>query len=328
MCTSLAARSVGPLFGRNLDLEYSFGEQVVITPRRYPFPFRLREPLPQHYALIGMATVANNYPLYAEAMNEKGLYMAGLNFPGNAYYPPAEDGDTQAVTPYELIPLILGRCADLAQARQILEGLCLAAIPFAPGYPLAPLHWHIADASGCLVMEATRDGIHLYEDPAGVLTNNPPYPLQLANLNNYMHLSARSPENRFAPGLDLHTVGQGMGAIGLPGDWSPQSRFVRACFLKENALWGDAPEEAVGEFFHILDGVAMVRGSVITPEGKPDITTYSCCIDASTGIYYYKTYGNNQISAVHLHGADLEGEQLSCFPLIAGQQICHVNAER
>ena len=94
MCTSLAARSVGPLFGRNLDLEYSFGEQVVITPRRYPFPFRLREPLPQHYALIGMATVVNNYPLYAEAMNEKGLYMAGLNFPGNAYYPPAADSGT------------------------------------------------------------------------------------------------------------------------------------------------------------------------------------------------------------------------------------------
>ena len=176
-------------------------------------------------------------------------------------------------------------------------------------------------------MEATQDGIHLYDDPAGVLTNNPPYPLQLANLNNYMHLSARPPENRFAPGLDLRTVGQGMGAIGLPGDWSPQSRFVRACFLKENSLWGDTREDAVGQFFHILDGVSMVRGSVITPEGKPDITTYSCCIDASTGIYYYKTYGNNQISAVHLNGADLEGEQLSVFPLNAGQQICHINAD-
>ena len=327
MCTSLAVRTAGPLFGRNLDLEYSFGEQVVITPRNYSFAFRLREPLPRHYALIGMATVAGNYPLYAEAMNEKGLYMAGLNFPGNAYYPPAEHGDTLAVTPYELIPLVLGRCADLAQARQTLEQLRLAALPFAPNYPLAPLHWHIADGSGCLVMEATQDGIHLYDDPAGVLTNNPPYPLQLANLNNYMHLSARPPENRFAPGLDLRTVGQGMGAIGLPGDWSPQSRFVRACFLKENSLWGDTREDAVGQFFHILDGVSMVRGSVITPEGKPDITTYSCCIAASTGIYYYKTYGNNQISAVHLNGADLEGEQLSVFPLNAGQQICHINAD-
>lgn len=325
MCTSLAALSCGPLFGRNLDLEYSFGEQVVITPRRFVFSFHLRPDLPEHFAMIGMATVARDYPLYAEAMNEQGLYMAGLNFPGNAYYPAPAEGDTQAVTPYELIPLVLGSCANLAQARQLLSTLRLAAIPFAPGYPLAPLHWHIADASGCLVMEATRDEIHLYDDPVGVLTNNPPYPLQLANLNNYMHLSARPPENRFAPALDLRAVGQGMGAIGLPGDWSPQSRFVRACFLKENSLWGNTPQEAVTQFFHILNGVAMVRGCVITPEEKPDITTYSCCIDASRCIYYYKTYGNNRIAAVYLHGENLDGEQLRAYPLEQEQQIYPVN---
>lgn len=326
MCTSIAALNVGPLFGRNLDLEYAFGEQVVITPRRFSFSFHQRPDLSEHFALIGMAAVANHYPLYAEAVNEKGLYMAGLNFPGNAYYPPAAPGDAMAVAPYELIPLVLGSCERLAQAREMLSALRLAAIPFAPGYPLAPLHWHIADASGCLVMEATREGIQLYDDPAGVLTNNPPYPLQLANLNNYMHLSARPPENRFSPALDLHPVGQGMGAIGLPGDWSPQSRFTRACFLKENALWGDTREDAIAEFFHILDGVAMVRGSVITPEGKPDITTYSCCIDAADCIYYYKTYGNNQLSAVHLHCEDLEGRQLYSYPLDMDQKIRHVNA--
>lgn len=327
MCTSLAVRDHGPLFGRNLDLEYAFGEQVVITPRRYPFSFRMRAPLSEHLAMIGMAAVAAGYPLYAEAMNEAGLYMAGLNFPGNAFYPPAPEDGAEAVAPYELIPLVLGSCRCLDQARRLLESIRLAAVPFAPGYPQAPLHWHIADASGCLVMEATRDGVHLYEDPAGVLTNNPPFPWQQANLNNYMHLSPRPPENRFAPGLPLCATGQGMGAVGLPGDWSPASRFVRACFLKENSLWGQTQEEAVTQFFHLLDGVAMVRGSVITPEEKPDITTYSCCIDASTGIYYYKTYTNNQITAVHLHGEDLDGDQLRTFALNVRQQIAHCNRE-
>lgn len=323
MCTSLAALAAGPLFGRNLDLEYPFGERVVVTPRRFPFRFHRHEPLTVHKALIGMAAVAQGYPLYAEAMNEDGLYMAGLNFPGNAFYPPAP-AEGEAVTPYELIPLVLGSCASLTEARRLLEGLRLAAIPFAPGYPLAPLHWQIADATGCLVAEPMEDGLHLYQDSTGVLTNNPPYPWQRQNLSNYRHLSPRPPENRFAPGLPLEVFGQGLGAVGLPGDWSPPSRFVRACFLKENAVWGDDRESAVTEFFHILDAVAMVRGAVITPEEKCDITTYSCCIDPA-GVYYYKTWGNNQITAVDMHSEDLDAAELRIFPLETGQHFRRAN---
>lgn len=323
MCTSLAALRPNPLFGRNLDLEYSFGEQVVVTPRRYPFRFHRRETLACHQALIGMATVAQGYPLYAEAMNEAGLYMAGLNFPGNAFYPPAPE-EGEAVAPYELIPLVLGSCANLSQARQLLENLRLAAIPFAPGYPLAPLHWHLADATGRLVAEPTTEGLRLYDDPAGVLTNNPPFPWQLQNLSNYMHLSPRPPENRFGPCLPLEAFGQGLGAVGLPGDWSPPSRFVRACFLLENADWGDTAESAVTEFFHILDAVAMVRGAVMTPEGKPDITTYSCCLDPA-GVYYYKTWANNQIAAVDMRKEKLDAAALRTFPLRSGQHILREN---
>lgn len=167
MCTSITVSSPLCLHGRNLDLEYSFGEQVVITPRGYEFRFHCRPSLPQHLAMIGMANVANEYPLYAEAVNEAGLYMAGLNFPGNAFYPPREEVTGEAVTPYELIPLVLGQCETLAQARELLVSVQLVGIPFAPGYPLAPLHWHIADATGALVAEPRKDGLHLYEDPPG-----------------------------------------------------------------------------------------------------------------------------------------------------------------
>ena len=86
MCTSITLKDKDMYFGRNLDLEYSFGERVVVTPRNYVFKLRAKEPMMRHYAMIGMATVAEGYPLYAEAVNEKGLYMAGLNFPGNAVY--------------------------------------------------------------------------------------------------------------------------------------------------------------------------------------------------------------------------------------------------
>lgn len=325
MCTSITVSSPLCLHGRNLDLEYTFGEQVVITPRGYEFHFLRRPSMPRHFALIGMANVAENVPLYAEAANEKGLYMAGLNFPGNAWYPPAEDAAPDAVAPYELIPLVLGSCENLAQAREMLQTVQLLGIPFAKGYPLAPLHWHLADATGALVLEATKDGVHIYDDPAGVLTNNPPFPFQLAALNNFQHLSPKPAENRFASALPLASYGQGMGAIGLPGDFSPQSRYVKTCFLKANAQWGTTPDNAVAQFFHILDGVAMVRGSVVTPEGKCDITTYSCCIDAEKGIYYFKTYENNRIRAVHLHAEDLEAHGLFTFPLGDRQDVDHMN---
>lgn len=221
MCTSITVSSPLCLHGRNLDLEYSFGEQVVITPRGYPFAFRRRPSLPRHFAMIGMANVAQNTPLYAEAVNEKGLYMAGLNFPGNAWYPPQEEVVGEAVTPYELIPLVLGQCETLAQARQLLSSVQLVGIPFAPGYPLAPLHWHIADATGALVAEPMQDGLHLYEDPAGVLTNNPPFPYQLTALNNYQHLSPKPAEIAFPPPCPWRPTARAWEPSGCRGTFRP-----------------------------------------------------------------------------------------------------------
>ena len=320
MCTCIIYENGDFYFGRNMDLEYPFGEQVVITPRNYVFRFRQEPKLVSHYAMIGMASVAEGYPLYAEAVNEKGLGMAGLNFPGNACYVPEQPGKRN-VTPYELIPWVLGQCADTEEARKLLETVSLLDIPFSEKLPLAPLHWMIADRNGSLVLEADRTGVHLYENPFGVLTNNPPFPYYLAHMGNYVNLQAEFPKGGLAEKMKLQPFGQGLGAVGLPGDFSPASRFVKAAFLKWNS---QAPEEelaSVSQFFHILDGVAMVRGSVITPEGMPDITTYSCCVNADRGIYYYKTYDNSQIQAVSMEREDLAGTALRKFPLVTEQQI-------
>ena len=320
MCTCITCENGDFYFGRNMDLEYHFGEQVVITPRNYVFRFRREPQLASHYAMIGMASVAEGYPLYAEAVNEKGLGMAGLNFPGNACYVPEQPGKRN-VTPYELIPWVLGQCADTEEARKLLETVNLLDIPFSEKLPLAPLHWMIADRNGSLVLEADQTGVHLYENLFGVLTNNPPFPYYLAHMGNYVNLQAEFPKGGLAEKMKLQPFGQGLGAVGLPGDFSPASRFVKAAFLKWNS---QAPEEelaSVSQFFHILDGVAMVRGSVITPEGMPDITTYSCCVNADRGIYYYKTYDNCRIQAVSMEREDLAGTALRKFPLVTEQQI-------
>lgn len=320
MCTCITYENCDFYFGRNLDLEYHFGEQVVITPRNYPFKFRREPGLSSHYAMIGMASVEAEYPLYAEAVNEKGLGMAGLNFPGNACYVPEQPGKKN-VTPWELIPWVLGQCAHIREARKLLEAVSLLNVPFAEHLPLAPLHWMVADRSGCLVLEADREGVHLYDNPFGVLTNNPPFPYYLAHMGNYVNLKADYPQGGFARDLKLSPFGQGMGAVGLPGDFSPASRFVKAAFLRWNSQACEEDSAAVSQFFHILEGVAMVRGSVITPEGLPDVTTYSCCVNVDRGIYYYKTYDNSQIQAVSMEREDLDGTKLGKFPLVTEQQI-------
>lgn len=325
MCTSLTFQTSDFYFGRNLDLEYNFGEKIVITPRQYPFIFKFAGTLSEHYAIIGTAQITDGCPLYAEAVNEKGLCLAALNFPGNAVYAEAPESGKTNLAPFELFGFLLGTCATVKEAEEKLKAVCITHTAFKDGYPVAPLHWHIADKDQSLVLECIKDGMHLYENPVGVLTNNPPFPFQLTNLQNYMHLTSNPPENRFAPALKLAPYGQGMGALGLPGDASPASRFVRAAFCKWNSELPSGEEASVTQFFHILDNVAMVAGSVRTPENKLDRTTYSSCINASRGIYYYKTYNNNQISAVSMHKTDLDGCAPVVFEQVNRQQICYQN---
>lgn len=325
MCTSLTFQTSDFYFGRNLDLEYNFGEKIVITPRQYPFIFKFAGTLSEHYAIIGTAQISDGCPLYAEAVNEKGLCLAALNFPGNAVYAETPESGKTNLAPFELFGFLLGTCATVKEAEEKLKAVCITHTAFKDGYPVAPLHWHIADKDRSLVLECIKDGMHLYENPVGVLTNNPPFPFQLTNLQNYMHLTSNPPENRFAPALKLAPYGQGMGALGLPGDASPASRFVRAAFCKWNTELPSGEEASVTQFFHILDNVAMVAGSVRTPENKFDRTTYASCINASRGIYYYKTYNNNQISAVSMHKTDLDGCAPVVFEQVNRQQICYQN---
>lgn len=321
MCTSLTFQTKDFYFGRNLDLEYNFGEKIVVTPRQYPFVFKFAGTLAQHYAIIGTAQITDGCPLYAEAVNEMGLCLAGLNFPGNAVYAKAPAEGKTNLAPFELFGFLLGSCATVQEAEEKLKTVCITHTAFKDGYPVAPLHWHIADKDRSLVLECTEDGMHIYENPVGVLTNNPPFPFHLTNLQNYMHLTPNPPKNRFAPALDLSPYGLGLGAMGLPGDASPASRFVRAAFCKWNSEQPQSEEASVTQFFHILDNVAMVSGTVRTPENKLDKTTYSSCINASRGIYYCKTYNNNQISAVRLFDTAFAAKDLIEFPMPDTQQI-------
>lgn len=324
MCTAATYRTKDFYFGRTLDYEFTYGEQVTVTPRNYPFRFREEGECNGHFAMIGMAHIAENYPLYYDAVNEKGLGMAGLNFVGNAYYHKKAAGKCN-LAQFELIPYVLGRCATLKEAVALLKKTNVLDMPFGENYPLAQLHWLVADKTGCVAVEPTREGLQIYKNPAGVLTNNPPFGQQMLALNNYMQLTARAPQNSFAKGLRLQPYSRGMGALGLPGDLSSQSRFVRAAFVRGNSLSAEGEEDSVGQFFHILGSVEQQRGCCELKKGEYEITVYTSCCNADKGIYYYTTYTNRQITAVDMHRENLDGNRLICYPLIAKEQIKYQN---
>lgn len=324
MCTAATYKTKDFYFGRTLDYEFSYGDEVTITPRNFQFNFREKKSIKSHYAIIGMAHVVEDYPLYYDAINEKGLGIAGLNFVGNANYKEKVKGKDN-ITQFEFIPWILSQCTTVGEAQNLIEKMNLWNLPFNNKLPVAQLHWIISDKETSITVEAMKEGIKIYENPVGVLTNNPPFNIQMFGLNNYMNLSAKSPEDKFAKGLNLKEYSRGMGAIGLPGDLSSQSRFIRVAFIKMNSISKEGERESVSQFFHILNCVDQQRGCCDLGDNKYEITIYTSCCNASKGIYYYTTYDNHQITAIDMHKENLDSEKLIRYSLITEEQIRQQN---
>lgn len=320
MCTAITYCTKDHYFGRNLDMDFSYHEEVLITPRNYCFSFRRIKPVAKHYAMIGMGIVVDGFPLYYDATNEKGLSIAGLRFPQNAVYMPLQQGKDN-VASFELIPWILGQCGSVKEVKQLLKGMNLWQENFSKDRPAAPLHWMISDREASITLECVKEGIRVYDNPVGVLTNSPAFDIQMFHLNNYMNLSPERSVNHFSDTLSLEPYSLGMGAIGLPGDSSSMSRFVKASFTKLNSVSGDSEEESISQFFHILGSVSQQRGCVHLDEKQYEMTVYSSCCNTDKGIYYYKTYENSQITAVNLHGENLDSQNVISYPLVQGQQI-------
>ncbi|HCX46159.1 MAG TPA: choloylglycine hydrolase [Ruminococcaceae bacterium] len=324
MCTAATYRTDDFYMGRTLDYEFSYGEEITVMPRNFPLSFRHGGGTDRHYAIIGMAHVADGYPMFYDAVNEKGLGMAGLNFAASARYSEPEDGK-QNVAQFEFIPWVLSQFASLEQARSAIEKINLVGTTYDSRYPAAKMHWIIADKSGAITVEPTEGGLKIYDNAPGVLTNEPPFDMQLFNLNNYMRLSPRQPENSFSDALDLGTYSRGMGGLGLPGDLSSMSRFVRAAFTKLNSLSGSGEAESVGQFFHILGSVEQVRGCCEVAQDKYEITIYTSCFNADKGVYYYTTYNNRRITAVDMHRENLDSDSLARYPMLDKEDVLRQN---
>lgn len=323
MCTALSFKTKDHYFGRNLDLEYSLGEQVVITPRNFAFDFRMMDTLKTHYAMIGVAKIDRGYPLYYDATNEKGLSVAGLNFPDNAVYFKPKHG-LNNIAAFEIIPYILGKFKSVTETVDFLKESNISDIAYSNDYPLSPLHWIIADEKESITVESVKEGLKIYENPLGILTNNPPFAYQMFNLNNYANISAENPQKTFSNNLPYHSYSRGLGGLGIPGDFSSMSRFVRATFAKSLSVCGTDESESISQFFHILSYVEQVRGCVKV-NGENEITVYSSCCNTNKGIYYYSTYQNRTIRSVDMHKENLNSDVLIPYDMTGKEFVLSQN---
>ena len=326
MCTAIVFGDNNRYFGRNLDYEVSFGERVVVTPRNYELSFRYLANMTRHAAMIGMAAVVDGYPLYYDATNEHGLSIAALNFVGNCHFSSVALDMRDNVCVFELIPYVLGKCTSVDEAKRIFERINLLGEPFSSDLPAAQLHWMIADSKECCVIEITRCGVNVFCNSVGVLTNNPPFPFHLTNLNLYRSLTSGNAEVGFGDNVAYYPFSRGMGAFGLPGDWSSTSRFVRAAFVRCSATYSrdkdgqdgrdgqDGLDENAVRLFHVLDSVAMVKGCVRVGEAY-EYTMYSSCCDTQRGIYYFKTYGEPFVRFARLGDYELCSDKLISLEL-------------
>lgn len=327
MCTAVSCNLNSHYFGRNLDVEGNYGETIVITPRNFILKFRNEQEIKNHYAIIGIAKKQKGYPLYFDATNEKGLSMAALNFPGNAVYKPVLSGKVN-LAPYELFLWILEKCKSVTEAEVELETVNIADLSFSPDLPNTTLHWIISDRERSITVESVRDGLKIYDNPVGILTNSPTFDIQLFNLNNYMTLSTHQPKNTFSENLNLKAYSFGMGGFGLPGDMSSMSRFVRAAFVSFNICRAKTEEESVSQFFHILGTVSQPKGCTRLENGGYEYTSYSTCCNTETGQFYYKTYENSRINCISLFSENLDGDALVSYPILRENDIYIQNGEK
>ncbi len=324
MCTALTLKTKNTYFGRTLDLDRSYGEEVVIMPKNHKITFSKMGELNSHYAIIGMAMVVNGIPLFYDGANEKGLAMAGLNFPLNAYYAPVCEGKDN-VAQYEFITYILSKCASVLEVKEILKNLNLTNLPFSEKLPPSPLHYIISDKNSSIVLEYMKEGLRLFDNPRGILTNNPPLFEQLKNLENYKGLRNDNKEVKKNKNLGFSDYCQGLGAVGLPGDVSSKSRFVRLAFNKKHSVCENDELSSVSQFFHLLTSVEMLKGACVTDENTFDFTVYTSCINLEEGKYYYSTYNNRQITCISMNKENLNGSEIIRFKLNVNENVKYEN---
>lgn len=311
MCTGVRfSDNAGNMyFGRNLDWSEGYGQKVVITPREYKYNSAFLGEMGGS-AVIGMAIVAEDVPLYFDCANEYGLGIAGLNFPGYASYAPdAVEGKTN-VAAYEFPLWVALNFKTVDEAEKALRDVAIVAKPINDQYPVSQLHWIIGDAKRSIVVEYTERGMEIFENKVDILTNQPGYGWHQENLRNYMNLFSQMPKEVRWGEAKMTAFGSGSLMRGLPGGFYSTDRFIRVAYLNTHYPVQSDEASNVSRLFHTLTGVAMIDGGASMADGKFEKTVYTGGYSSATQTYYYNTYEDPAIQAVAMKNHNLDSSGL------------------
>jgi len=297
MCTAISFTSEPRVYGRNLDLDRRYGESIVCQPRGFSFPFRYARQRGRA-ALFGCAAVVRGVPLFYDALNEHGVYMAGLNFPKSASYSVAR-GRRDDLAPYELIPYLLSACESAREACREAARLNLVGEDFSPELPAARLHFFIADKSDCFAIEPTCGRLTVKEDPALVLTNEPALELHLKGLYGAV------PEFSHG-GISQYPK--------ISADPSSEARFIRAAVTARLASHGADEVGAISQLFHTLASVSVTEGTA--KDSKNHKTVYTSVASPDSNSYHYSTYDDPSVRSVCFSENDFSSSELISHKMI------------
>ncbi|MBS7576483.1 MULTISPECIES: choloylglycine hydrolase family protein [unclassified Enterococcus] len=317
------------LLSRTMDFMIEMAEQVVFVPRDKNFitSYSCQDEIEVKYAFLGMGEVSNNSPILFDGVNEQGLTGATLYFPGFAVYHAEQRAGKINVSPDKVIPVVLALAKDLDAVAHLFANKLQIMNDSNPTLnTVPPLHFIFSDTTGkSLIIEPGEEGVTIIEDSIGVMTNSPDYHWHETNLRNYLSVSPNQHQPVAFLNKTLRPFSQGSGTFGLPGDFTPPSRFVRTAFLKNNAFKPKNEVEAVSLSHHILESVSIPKGIVITESQHSDYTCYSAYICSESQSYYFSTYGNQRISKITLTDELKNSKDYQQFKVSNEEDICALN---
>jgi choloylglycine hydrolase len=330
-CTGirLTAKDGSIVYARTLEFGCPLNSQILFLPRGHEFIGTTASARPglawcTKYAAIGLN--GEGLDILVDGVNEHGLAAGGFYFPGYAgYQPSVQEEEAGTIAPWEVMTWMLTNFKTVDEIRDALPGIRVSAATINATLGVPPLHFVAHDASGkSLVVEYVDGKLTTFDNPIGVITNSPTFDWHLTNLRNYINLTAVNVPPVELDGVTLEQLGQGSGLQGLPGDFTPPSRFVRAVALSRSAEAGETGADAVREAFHVLDSFDIPRGVVradAAPQDPMECTQWTSAADLKNHKYYFHTYGNRRVRSVDLARFDVNAKQPVSIPLGEGDGV-------
>jgi choloylglycine hydrolase len=313
--------------GRTVEFEIDLDMSVAVIPRDFGFvgttPKGEGMAYKSKYASAGVFCFGSN--ILMDGINEKGLAAAAFYFPGYASYAACtEENQKSALSPIDFTNWILSQFASLEEVKEGVKSVAIVPTVIKEwGSAPPPMHYIVYDKTGkSLVIEPLEGSLKVYDNPIGVITNSPTFDWHIQNLNNFMNLSPLNVEPKKLRGLELKSFGQGSGMVGLPGDFSPPSRFVRAAIFSVNALVSENLDQLVDQTFHILNLFDIPKGAVQEEIGNKkfyDYTPLTVVRDIKSMKYFYKSYKDQAIKFIDLSAFDLNEKSIKSMK-IEGEQ--------